>query len=240
MLKLVTFMARRKWTTEEKSTLLEYVENPNGITVKAFGEKIGRTEPAIYSKLRKMRKKDDDLPYVRNYSEEQEDYLSAFSNDPDGDSIIDVAEYFGKQYEGIGSKLVRMRKEYEHVGHLKRRWTEREDDAIKASRGKMTYKELGQALGRSESATSQRARILGVSKPSTDSNTLSELSGEIRRMAVEGYTRNEIAQRTNLEYMVIHNFLYRNNIECKNESRKKTEQQKRMHREFLSHAFGRY
>lgn len=230
-------MTRRKWTEEEVQKLVELLERPGIKTMELFSEKLGRSQSSIYSKLTELRQKDNALPFIRNYTEDQEDYLNSFSNDPEDDSVNDAASFLGKSYDSIDSKLGRMRKNSRFTGYLKRRWTESEDNKIRFSRGKLTYKELSEILERTEGAVSQRARFLGIAGKNND---FSELGETIRKLAAEGYTRKEIAEKTNTDYTAIHNYIYRNGINCKKSDREKTAEQKREHSNFMKRATRRY
>lgn len=228
---------RRKWSAEEEDRLLEFIKSPKNKTMIEIAEEMGRSRGSVRSKLTKLRKADNELGFVRRYSEEMEDYLDSFSNDPDTECIKSVAKHFGKSYNSVAGKLVRMRKDSEYTGHLKRRWSKREDNALKHSHGIVPNKELAELLGRSENSITYRARVLGLTKNVVD---FSGVGNEIKLLASKGYTRKQIAEKTDINYTAIQNYIYRNKIKCTNASREKTKEQKEMHQEFLSHAFRRY
>lgn len=227
----------RKWTEKEVDLLIYFVKGTDGKTLEEFSTKINRTESAVISKLEKLRKENTNLPFIRNYSIEEIDFLNSFINDQELDSIDDVATYLGRSYKSVESMMGRIRKTNKGVKYQKKPWTEHENSIIKHAYRTTTNKELAELLGRSESSIAQRARVLGISKKAIN---FTEVGETIKQLALEGYTKTQIAEKTNINYTAVHNYIYRNNIACKKSSRRKTIEQKKAHYEFLSHAFGRY
>lgn len=229
-------MAKRKfWTNEEEMLLISLVESKKNIT--EVSEELERSERAIKHRLEKLRKELDDVPYFRNYAQEENDLLTSFSNDPESDTSEDIAKFLGRTRNSVNSRLQRMRKTDNYVDYIQRPWSDREDERLIKLKGKHTYQEIGEILNRSRSAITHRCIILGIAQRKFD---FSQIGEEIRVLAAKGYTRKEISEELSIEYNKIRNFIYRNKIDCKNSSPEITEKQKQEHSNFLKRAFGRY
>ncbi|MFL2076405.1 hypothetical protein [Marinilactibacillus psychrotolerans] len=176
----------------------------------------------------------------KRWTQEDDDYLESLSIDPEGEKLQSVADFLGRSRNSVVSRLVNMRKIHKHVGYLERKWTDREDSILINSKRNMSYKEIGELLNRTEAAVTFRAQRIGITKSITSAESLKKLEGTIRKLAEEGYTRREIAEKLNLDYMVIKAFVYNHKIKCRSAYKGPTEETKKNHQEFMSKAYRRY
>lgn len=172
----------------------------------------------------------------KRWTQEDDDYLESLSIDPEGEKLQSVADFLGRSRNSVVSRLVNMRKIHKHVGYLERKWTDREDSLLINSKRNMSYKEIGELLNRTEAAVTFRAQRIGITKSITPASKLKELEGTIKELAAQGYTRREIAERVNLDYVVIKTFIYNRGIECANAPKRPTKETKKNHQDFMSNA----
>lgn len=178
---------------------------------------------------------------LKRWTEDEENYLIAFSQDPDGDTIKSVAKFLGRTEKSVRIKLSRLRKQNPYVGYLEREWTEKEIAKLKVMhRQRISYKEIGKQLGRTEASIQSKIIGLGLSKRILHPSVLKQLEGEIRRLAKEGYTRQEIANIVGLEYKTIKYFILEHNIDCKKADRVPAAKQRQYHSDFMRNATRRY
>ncbi|MGM0117369.1 hypothetical protein [Enterococcus sp. AZ189] len=144
---------------------------------------------------------------VRRWTEDEDIYLEYFLFSQDSKLEI-AAKHLNRSLNATikHAAVVRAkRKDY----YICRKWTEDEDDYIKASYRSLSYENIGLRIGRSRKAVSERVRKLGLRK----NNSLISLNDEIRQMAAEGFYPIDIAKSLKLDYETLREYLNKHNIE---------------------------
>ena len=171
---------------------------------------------------------------MKRWSEDEIDFLVSFSQDPEGESIKDIAEFLGRSCDAVKNKLSRLRKTESYVGYLNKVYTEKEIRIVRSAVSSgYTHKEIGDLIGSNEISVRNKIKLLGMSRKMTPHNLLKSLEPLIREMAQDGFTRSEISERVGLRYPVIKNFIYSKKIECRHATREKNYYQKEAHRKFM-------
>lgn len=142
----------------------------------------------------------------KNWTEDEDIYLEYYLFSQDG-KLEEAAKFLGRSLNAVikhASILRKGRKDY----YICRKWTEEEDNYIKANYKSVSYQSIGLRLGRSQKAVSNRARHLGLRK----NNSLIALDSKIRKMANEGDYPADIARNLNLDYETLREYLNKHNI----------------------------
>lgn len=145
----------------------------------------------------------------KRWTEDEDDYLKYFVFS--GDSTIkDAAELLEKTPAAVSARLTELRKIDQSVQYLHRRWTEKEDNYLKANYLKYDAKILAKNLGRTvESVKSRKAQLkLSLVRPVTKHKEI------IVALANKGYYRKEIARFLNIDEKSLATFLRLNKIHC--------------------------
>lgn len=147
----------------------------------------------------------------KKWSDEELDYLRTFSEFPDGDNCIMVAQYLNRTPGAIRTQVHKLRQEGVHTKLLDK-WTDWEINALKNMNGKITVKEQAELLGRSYSSVSHKRGELGLR--TVRKTTPASKGKEIRKMAHQGLFRREIADKLGLSYSSLCKYIRRENICC--------------------------
>lgn len=157
---------------------------------------------------------------TRVWTEDEIDYLISFMYDREDETVADVAKFLNRTEMTVKNRMSKIRKMpgNESIPYANKRWTEKEREMLAHMRlgGQMTNKEISRKLGRSVEAVQQAAVLMGLSKAPVEHIELTNKEDEIRKMANEGYTRREIAEKLGFKYETMRRFIKRKNIQCTN------------------------
>lgn len=94
---------------------------------------------------------------------------------------------------------------------MRRNWTTEEDDYLINHYGKLSYKAIGEKLGRTENAAQNRAKTLGITedKPQRATNRMSDYKKRVVRDNVEKMSVQEIAKKIKLSVFEVEEELER-------------------------------
>lgn len=157
---------------------------------------------------------------TRVWTEDEIDYLISFMYDREDESVADVAKFLNRTEMTVNDRMSKIRKMpgNENMPYVYKRWTEKEKEMLEFMKvnGRMTHKEIAKNLGRSEKSIKAMVEKMGIANPADDRAGLSNKEDEIRKMASEGYTRREIAEKLGFKYETMRRFVKRKNIQCTN------------------------
>lgn len=157
---------------------------------------------------------------TRVWTEDEIDYLISFMYDREDETVADVAKFLNRTEMTVKDRMSKIRKMpgNESMPYIHKRWTEKEKEMLRymKANGRMTYKEIAKKLGKSEKSIAAMVKKMGIANSADDRAGLSNKEDEIRKMASEGYTRREIAEKLGFKYETMRRFIKRKNIQCTN------------------------
>lgn len=157
---------------------------------------------------------------TRVWTEDEIDYLISFMYDREDETVADVAKFLNRTEMTVKNRMSKIRKMpgNESMPYVYKRWTKKEKEMLRymKANGRMTYKEIAKKLGKSEKSIAGMVKKMGIANSTDDRAGLSNKEDEIRKMASEGYTRREIAEKLGFKYETMRRFIKRKNIQCTN------------------------
>lgn len=198
------------WTKDELDYLKNNYAKMNG---KEIGRKLNRSADSIYEKVSQL-----ELPKKQeNWTEDDLIYLEYFVYMGD-DCLQEAADFLNRTRDATALKLSDLRKKNKDVAYLSRKWTEADDNYVKANYRSLTYQAIALKLGRSRMAVATRVRRLGLRKI----RSIVSLDLKIREMTGKGLYVADIARELEIDYDTLRKYLIKHNISYQPMSQKES------------------
>lgn len=204
---------KKRWTNEEIAYLKRYLEEPKGLTYRDVATRLDRSYSSVSSMIGELRKKGQLKVYIsKPWSQMELDYLQRFVDNPEKDTIADVAKFLGRTRGAVSARLVLLRKNGSSNLYLYRNWSMEDIKILKKMNGKYSLKIIASRLGRTIDSVRWKRRKLGLT--SYDYQKPHKVDREIKALAEKGYFRKDIADLLNLNYNSLCGYILRKNIIC--------------------------
>lgn len=161
----------------------------------------------------------------QTWSQEEDDYLIVAYKDGES-SLEDLSLFLGRTKAAVANRVSYLRQSRQLPSKMGG-WSDEDISFLRRFHGKMTCQEIAEKLGRTERAVWHKVSHLGIGRQKQIDVE------EIKRLALQGLTRHEIANRLGCHYDTIKRLVSKYGIEVTPANNLF----KSSHNDILSHAF---
>ncbi|NSP64419.1 hypothetical protein HRF19_05465 [Enterococcus faecalis] len=146
---------------------------------------------------------------AKKWTEDDDIYLEYFVFE--GDTLVEeAADFLGRSFGAVCTRLTELRKKDPEVRYLKRRWSKKEDDFLRRNYRSISTNDSSLALNRTTESVKSRRAFLGL----TLIRPITPRKDEVRELIKNGYYSPHVAKTLNIDDISLSKFLKINNIYC--------------------------